>query len=358
MLRWAISDPGADFHLTFKKRLSESSQSVESERAGVDAVITEVARAWTTRDGRIPTDHYQDLERMEYWADATIIVGDWQFQEVEYPVERPVPAGTSMVVSGQVVEDRWSYGTVVGPTGATLSGVVVLVGADETTTDAGGRFWIEPGLSTGSHEVALLNPTDQGSPPPADFEVAAESVLEGAPLPDIERAPRYIGWENVTVEGSGLTCAPGQYLEARFGNDLGTVLACDGGTNWTVQPPVKSADGSPPALGSVDLVVAVDGRESQPVSATRVALESSLSNPKLTPGKKGWLRITIRGVEDRLPLRITNLAPGTVQLKGGAEIQLRTSGGEDNTLKIRYTARSPGEFTLNVAIEDNLVAVH
>jgi hypothetical protein len=340
------------------RRISEAIVAIDAGRADVDLVVTDVAETWTGDDGRISMDRYQDIERLEYWADATVNLGDWQPQEIEYPAERVVATGTQVSVSGRVVADRWSYGTVVGPTGATVSGVVVRVDDDETTTDAEGRFWIEPGLDTGNHTVVLLNPIEEGSSPGSEIEVFTGNVPTGAAVPDIERAPRYIGWENVTVAGSSFTCAPGQYVEARFGNDLGTVLACDGGTSWIVQPPTTTVDGGPPALGPVDLVVAVDGRESQPVMATRLALESYLSNPSLAPGQKGWLHISIKGTLDRVPLRIENLAPANVELKGGVMQSRRTSGGEQNTLKIRYTGKSPGEFLLNVAIEDNLASVH
>jgi hypothetical protein len=71
-------------------------------------------------------------------------------------------------------------------------------------------------------------------------------------------------------------------------------------------------------------------------------------------GQQGKGFIVVYGTTDRLDVRVTNLTPSTVSLKGGQTIMVRTSGGAHNKAKVRYTGGSPGNFLLDaVIVEDN-----
>jgi hypothetical protein len=252
--------------------------------------------------------------------------------------------GSRLVATGTVVAGEQATITVVDPQGAVLSGVVVdIEGQDEElTTDSDGRITL-----TIPENVPSILWSLRDLPDAPLVETPVESLPAGwnpAQPPVISDAPHY------PQVGSDLTIQGGPFDGDATGN---TVAVGDEELEVHACTPTEIVASTPSDWAPGDqgpLTVTTAQGTSQPWDLTVVGIGFESGDTKLKRGQKGTGLIVVHGTTDRLQLRITNLTPGIISLKGGETITVRTSGGAKNGAKIQYTGVSPGNFSLNAVI--------
>lgn len=254
------------------------------------------------------------------------------------------PAGSRLLLTGTVVADREATLSVVDATGQTLEGVVVEIDDEEYVSDRNGRvvFTVAAGAAT----LAAVLPELRGETPPVRAAVVeAVAPLETPQVPTIDNAPRYItAGETVKVSGSGFDgVAPGNTVE--IGGQPVHVLASSPNELIVTAP-------QPEKYGSQPLTVATADGMSQAHDVSMIGIRLESSDTSLRRGQKGKGRIVVVGTNDRIRLRVENLVPNTVSLRGGDAIEVRTSGGRNNAAKIQFTARNPGRFQIRAEVLD------
>jgi hypothetical protein len=101
--------------------------------------------------------------------------------------------------------------------------------------------------------------------------------------------------------------------------------------------------------GSASITVEVSGAVRRG-SITVVALEFRPPQPPLTPGKKGWLTLRVRGSGQRLRVLVENEAPDVVRFEKADKEEVTTSGGSNNASEIRVEAIRSGDFSFRARV--------
>jgi subtilisin family serine protease len=129
------------------------------------------------------------------------------------------------------------------------------------------------------------------------------------------------------------------------GIPLGTPLAASGSSRTFQIPPNLTIGphritGMPEAgFSPFDVVV-----------VTLLELVAEIDQQALLTGQSTTARFRVRGATDRLQLDVTNKTPQTVNVQGGAEQHLLTSGGANNEVQRRVRGLAKGAFSLQVAL--------
>ncbi len=217
------------------------------------------------------------------------------------------------------------------------SAVVEFSGGERVTTDATGRA-----LFTAPSNPGILLARLPARPGRA-------SATVGAPTPNPPDGVQVLDYPAVitvddrfVVEGAG------------FHGNTASVQAALGG-----QPALVLAS-SPLSLvllphpdlkpGPTQLVIEVAGRSPGPVPITLVSLDLlPLENP-LKPGEKGFLRIRVRGADQRLPMEVRNQTPETIAFQRGNVLRVTSSGGAVNDVLVEIQALKPGDFSVTARL--------
>lgn len=195
----------------------------------------------------------------------------------------------------------------------TVAGKAAAAGAVEVT--AGQKSVVEPGRS----------PTP---PQPADGPAAEGGV-------------RLAACTSRAAAG-GVACACGS-----FPGEAARALRLDGApvellaaTDRAVylQIPAGLPPGEHTVSGSPEASFAPEDRCR--VEVLELALEAPRERRR---GQRARLEITVTGTRDRVPVRLRNATPSIVRLQGGDEQVLLTSGGRDNSARIRGRVIGVGE---------------
>jgi hypothetical protein len=245
------------------------------------------------------------------------------------------PAGSSLVLTGRVVAKKPAWGSVVGPRGATLSGVVVDVGGEEQTTDAEGRFEIPAAEEGESIEVALVGEATVS----AALQVVAARAEAAGPV--IETAPDYmVLGDTGKIEGRGLVSSAPESVRARLGEQLLPLLAAHD-EELVARIPADAP------LGEAALVVENELGTSDAFPVTVIALGLSSTDMTLERGARGTLFVHVEGTEERVRLEVANLTPDVISLEGGASVIVQTSGGPDNRAEVSFIGVTPGDYGIS-----------
>jgi hypothetical protein len=81
----------------------------------------------------------------------------------------------------------------------------------------------------------------------------------------------------------------------------------------------------------------------------RVEIRGELNQERLLSGQSTPMRLTVVGTVDRVPLRIRNLSPEIIEIEGGLDQTLESSGGSPNSLT--RTVRGLGRGAFNVEFQ-------
>ena len=252
------------------------------------------------------------------------------------------PAGSRLLLTGTVVADREATATVVDPNGQTLEGVVVEIDGEPHVSDRNGRV-VFTAMAAGTTLTAILPHLHGGSPVQASVTESVANVATQAPV--IESAPTYATpGEPVTVTGSGFDgVAAGNTVE--IGGQPADVLAASPNELIVTTP-------QPETYGHQPVTVATENGVSQPADMSVIGISLESVDTNLRRGQKGKARIVVTGADSRVPIRIRNLAPQVVSLRGGETQDVRTSGGRDNGAKIQFTAQNPGTFQIHAEVAE------
>jgi hypothetical protein len=104
------------------------------------------------------------------------------------------------------------------------------------------------------------------------------------------------------------------------------------------------------AWGPAQFTVNSSGRTVGPLPLTLVSLELSADKDRLAADESGTLTVRVRGSSQRLTVEIRNLSPDLVALASGTVQQLTTSGGADNTARVKLRGVRPGDFSISVRL--------
>lgn len=260
------------------------------------------------------------------------------------------PAGSGLVLTGTVVADRPAFLSVVGPTGATLSGVVVEVDGERRVTDergrivipavsavAGGTMWARLTTADGavrSAQATVVPPSSAGLTGPSS---SAPPTVTDVPSYPTRDAP-------VTIRGEGFG-GDFETLGVRLGAEPAAVLSASP-TELVAQMPAEAP------LGTQALTVTTATGDSAPAIVTLVALRLTSEDTTLTRGRKGQATIHVDGTRRSLRLEVASLSPDVIALAGGQTQVVTTSGGDDNRAKIKYRGLSPGTFQITATVLD------
>src|SRR5579872_3995051 len=234
----------------------------------------------------------------------------------------------TIVLPSKVMAGHAATLSVLGADGKLTPGVAVELTTGQTvTTDSTGRaVFTAPSSqavliahSSGVSAVALVDPATAASEP------------SSVSLPPV-----------VSTDGFFRICAAS--LEGHADADRVTMngqpaLALAASPECLqVLPPLHAAAG--PAAISIE----APGVQWK-ASTTLVSLVFEPPQPALRPGEKGTLIVHLRGSQEKLSLMIENRAPDVLRFLRGDFQQLRTSGGPQNSAKVKVQAIRSGSFS-------------
>ncbi len=99
-------------------------------------------------------------------------------------------------------------------------------------------------------------------------------------------------------------------------------------------------------LGPLPLILQSGDHRVEAGRATVLDLSFSAYADRLQAGQKSYVYVMVRGTEDSVPLTVSNLSAEAVNLLGGAEQLIRSTGGPTNSGVVEVAARASGEFRL------------
>lgn len=270
-------------------------------------------------------------------------------EDVETPGERApgeqgartVPGGSRVVLTGTVVAGEPASGTAVTPDGVRLTGVVVDVGGEEHTTDDEGRVTFTP--PSDADTVVARFPDAEGTEPTRTQVVPRPEDLDPSAPPDVAESPRYV------VPGDRVVLTGGPFDGEAGGT---TVTAGEDELPVLASSPTEVVTGTDPSssLGETEVVVRTETGDSAPVTITFLRLGLEASSRHLIRGQKATARLWVEGTKDELCIRVTNETPEIISFKQGQELWVETRGGNDNSVKLRFTGVSPGDFALGAEV--------
>jgi hypothetical protein len=86
------------------------------------------------------------------------------------------------------------------------------------------------------------------------------------------------------------------------------------------------------------------------VSFTALKIGGSLDSTKLLRGEKTAMALVVEGTEKPLSLRVRNLSPAIIQIDGGVDQVVTTSGGRPNRVERQVSAVSKGNFNIDFSL--------
>ncbi|HEX4954420.1 MAG TPA: FecR domain-containing protein [Thermoanaerobaculia bacterium] len=82
-----------------------------------------------------------------------------------------------------------------------------------------------------------------------------------------------------------------------------------------------------------------------------LTLESEYKDT-LKQGRSTWLVLTVEGSRDKLRIRVRNLSPDIIRIRGGADQVVTTRGGRNNTARLKVKAVGDGEARFLLELQD------
>lgn len=250
-----------------------------------------------------------------------------------------IPKGTQILTPSSFIENQPATIAVIAPGKGLLSGVVVRCGDQYQTTDKSGRatFDIPAGSST-----AQLSIKDIAELPTRTVSIS--SLISSIPpeaLPQIGETPAFL------VPGNTFTCSGGPFSGIgsenglKIGERIIPILAC------TPHEILAFVPRNFQVGTTKDMIVSTPEGESNRVRVTFVRLRLEADLTKLFEGQGTKGKIIVEGTQLPVTVRITNLTPQIITLKGGQVQILKTSGGKKNLVKIRFKGIKVGKFLLD-----------
>ncbi len=260
------------------------------------------------------------------------------------PAGTPVPAGSTLVLTGTVLDGETATGSVVGPQGTTLAGVVVEVDGEKTRTDAAGRFPVHVPAGAVGRAIAVALPGAAGAGASVRLPVvAAPHPAAAAAPPRIVDAPAYpAAGERMTLQGSGFRGDPAGSV-VRLGAAEAPVLAA---TSAEIVATVPSTQ----PTGPQPLTVSTAAGSSAPVPVQVVRLSLGSTDTELMRGQSGAADLRIEGTADPVDVEVVNHSGDVLRLEGGDRQRVRTGGGPDNRATLHYRGIGPGAWTLSATV--------
>lgn len=301
----------------------------------------------TVEKGSILYGTSSEFDKRENWDDAILFTDDTNaFGPVLVSDVAPIPSAQTgetpsdaQLVTVQATAGSTATVSVVRSDGATLSGVVVDVDGEQYTTDDKGRilFPVAAGLTA---LVAML-PGHVGSA----VRIPVVSAPPVTAVTTVQSAPAFVATGQIfTITGTGFSGAANANTVTLGGQPL-NVLASSPAQLKVSAPPSTS-------LGTQKLSVTTPVGSSNPRNVTLVGIRLESKNTKLRTGAKGVATLVVQGSDGPLVLRVTNLAPQTIDIAGGVVMQVKTSGGANNKATIKFVAKSPGAFQITAEVDE------
>ena len=257
-------------------------------------------------------------------------------------LDASLPEGSRIVAPPSLVAGRTATLSVVSPQGDMLKGVVVVVAGQEHVSDSKGKvsFTVPEGRSPVEARIKDF----KGALAIRTAVAATSSDFDANLSPIIAKVPRYhIIGSDITIEG-GPFDGDIDSNRVRIGDRDISVLASSPTSLVTASPKGLQPGDSRP------LTVATQQGESPAVNLTFIRIRMEASATNLLKGQNAKGRIIVEGTRERVWLRITNLTPNVIRLKGGDSLTVRTEGGSDNAAEIKFTGVSTGGFTINAEV--------
>ncbi|MGH9737766.1 MAG: hypothetical protein ACRD4X_04165 [Candidatus Acidiferrales bacterium] len=209
---------------------------------------------------------------------------------------------------------------------------VVLSDGESVTTDRSGRA----NFTTPASATFLLAQAEGAT------AVALVDPATGASEPSSVALPLFVSLrESFWLCGPGLqgdTVADSITINSR----PALVLAASPECLATIAPPATSA-------GVASISVSAPGVH-WTASTTFVALAFAPPHPALLPGQKGRLAVRAEGSATKLNLVVENTSPDVLRFLRGDVLQVRTSGGANNSASIEVQASRSGDFSFHARI--------
>ncbi|MGH9687349.1 MAG: hypothetical protein ACRD5K_09680 [Candidatus Acidiferrales bacterium] len=151
----------------------------------------------------------------------------------------------------------------------------------------------------------------------------------------------------VSLRESFWLCGPGLHGDATadsitINSHPALVLAASPECLITITPPATS-----PGIASI--IVTAPGVH-WVASTTFVSLAFTPPHPALLPGQKGRLAVRVQGSAAKLNLVVENTSPDVLRFLRGDVLQVRTSGGANNSASIEVQASRSGDFSFHARV--------
>ena len=249
---------------------------------------------------------------------------------------RTAPEGSTVTMTGEVVEGKPATISVRGQSGDALEGVVV---------DANGKKYVTNALGMATLAVpmgAAVLTAKAGGATAAVAKVTTAAPTTGAPA--ITAATNYVTTGGtMTISGSGFSgTAPGNTVT--IAGQPAQVLASSP-TAIVAQVPANAT------LGDGQLLeVAVSGR-SAARNVSVVRLEMTTDGRALTRGQKATATVHVLGTLNQVVVSMTNQSVGVIEMaRGATTVTARSSGGANNEVKVSFRAVRAGTFRVQSQI--------
>ena len=251
------------------------------------------------------------------------------------------PEGSRIVLTGQVVADQPAMVTALLPGGAVLSGVVLDVNGQRLTTDENGRagFLVPAGVAALTVGFGLVS---GGGPLAVSKVIPAGPPSAGAPQITAV-APYATPASEVAIQGSAFAPAPGQTTVHLGEREIPVLAVSPVEVIASIPPDAPLGDAGP-------IVVTTPSGKSNRARIRVLALRLRSNSTSLLRGQRGKAQVIVEGVTDRVAVRIRNLSPQTIRLKGGDSQVKTSSGGRENAIPLDFQSVSSGSFQIEAAL--------
>jgi hypothetical protein len=106
----------------------------------------------------------------------------------------------------------------------------------------------------------------------------------------------------------------------------------------------------PKAEPGAAIVSVGNGTSTRRAAVSFVALDFESPSPPLTPGRRGWLTLRVRGSDQRLRILVENRSPDVLRFEKGDAQAITSSGGAQNEAKIAVEAMRSGDFSVHARL--------
>jgi hypothetical protein len=245
----------------------------------------------------------------------------------------PATWAVTIVLPPRIVAGRPATLAVLGVDGRLASGVTVTLGEEQhVTTDWTGRASFTARVdatylvakASGASSATLIDP-----PPDADVS----RPIGVAPVVSLR--------DQFPICGGGLRGDAGAYI-VKINGQPALVIAASPECIVILPGPKAS-----PGLATIS--IEAPGVQ---LSATTmlVSFDFEPPNPPLLPGKKGRLVVRVHGAQQKLRILVENETPGVLRFLRGDAQEFVTSGGPQNSAKIKVEVVRSGEFSFHARL--------